>query len=294
MKKSISTGCALVLAVAAFASEPVRMTLFPAGTPSRTGLETTSEGLNAKGDFVRVSDPELLAFFPAPEAATGQAMLVVPGGGYGRICIAKATAVAEWLVGHGIAAFILKYRMPNGHPDAVLEDGEQAMRMIRDSAARWGIDPRNVGVIGTSAGGHLAAVLATRYTSEATRPDFVVLLYPALSMEYPNGRTRENLLGAGCDDETLRSRWSMSGQVHAGMPEVLLVLCDDDEVVPPENSIGFYAALKRHGVKAELHVFPRGGHGFWMQKRYEYGEETYPIIMRWIRQHKTINEQSQR
>ncbi len=293
MKKWISTGCALALTVVSGASEPVRIKLFPHGTPSRTGLEASTEGLNAKGDIIRVSDPELFAYFPAPEVATGQAMLVVPGGGYGRIRIAKATSAAEWLAEHGIAAFILKYRMPNGHPGVPQEDGEQAMRLIRDSAARWGIDTRNVGAIGFSAGGHLAAALATCHTDVA-RPDFVVLLYPALSMEFPNGRTRENLLGSGRDDEALRRRWSMSEQVHAGMPEVLLVLCDDDEVVPPQNSIGFYTALKRHGVKAEIHIFPRGGHGFWMQERYGYGEETYPIVMRWIKQHETINKQSQR
>lgn len=184
---------------------------------------------------------------------------------------------------------ILKYRMPNGHPGIPLEDGEQAMRVIRRNAAQWNIDPRSVGIIGFSAGGHFASTLITEYTSGETRPDFAVLVYPVVSMKYSSVRTRENLLGVRSEEEALRKRHSTSGQVHEGVPETMLLLCSDDKAVVPDNSIAFCRALIRRGVKAEMHIYPEGGHGFWMRERYKYGDETYPAVIRWIEQHKTTN-----
>lgn len=184
---------------------------------------------------------------------------------------------------------ILKYRMPNGHPGIPLEDGEQAMRVIRRNAAQWNIDPRSVGIIGFSAGGHFASTLITEYTSGETRPDFAVLVYPVVSMKYSSVRTRENLLGARSEEEALRKRRSTFGQVHEGMPEVMLLLCSDDKAVVPDNSIAFYRALNRRGVRAEMHIYPEGGHGFWMRERYKYADETYPAVIRWIERHKTTN-----
>ena len=216
--------------------------------------------------------------------------MICPGGGYAGLAILhEGEQFAKWLNGQGITAFVLKYRMPNGHPGIPLEDGEQAMRVIRRNAAQWGVDPHNVGIIGFSAGGHFASTLITEYTSEETRPDFAVLVYPVVSMNYSSVRTRENLLGARSEEEALRKRHSTFGQVHEGMPEVMLLLCNDDKAVVPDNSIAFYRALNRRGVKAEMHIYPEGGHGFWMRERYKYGEETYPAVIRWIEQHKTTN-----
>lgn len=155
MKTCLTTLCALLLAVAVSqAAEPLHVKLFPEGTPTKSGLEEQPEGVNDKGYYVGVSDPELLVYLPDPARATGQAMLVVPGGSYEKVCIThEGYKTAEWLNEHGIAAMILKYRMPNGHPGIPLEDGEQAMRVIRRNAAQWGVDPHNVGIIGFSAGG---------------------------------------------------------------------------------------------------------------------------------------------
>ena len=108
-------------------------------------------------------------------------------------------------------------------------------------------------------------------------------------MKYSSVRTRENLLGDRSEEEALRKRHSTSGQVHEGVPETMLLLCSDDKAVVPDNSIAFYRALIRRGVKAEMHIYPEGGHGFWMRERYKYGEETYPAVIRWIKQHKTTN-----
>ena len=226
MKTYLTTLCALLLAVAVSqAAEPLHVKLFPEGTPTKSGLEEQPEGVNDKGYYVGVSDPELLVYLPDPARATGQAMLVVPGGSYEKVCIThEGYKTAEWLNEHGIAAMILKYRMPNGHPGIPLEDGEQAMRVIRRNAAQWGVNPHNVGIIGFSAGGHFASTLITEYTNEETRPDFAVLVYPVVSMNYSSVRTRENLLGARSEEEALRKRHSTFGQVHEGMPEVMLLL----------------------------------------------------------------------
>ena len=184
MKKILTTLCAALLAVTVSqAAEPLHVKLFPEGTLTKNGLEEQPESITDKGYYVGVSDPELEVYLPDPARATGQAMLVVPGGSYEKVCVTyEGYKTAEWLNEHGIAAIILKYRMPNGRPGIPLEDGEQAMRVIRRNAAQWNIDPRNVGIIGFSAGGHFASTLITEYTSEETRPDFAVLVYPVVLM----------------------------------------------------------------------------------------------------------------
>lgn len=279
---------AAVLSATAEAAEPLRVKLYPESAPSQP--ETVDE----KGYITTVGAPELLVFLPAPERATGEAVLVVPGGGYGKICVPyEGYRTAEWLNEHGIAAMVLKYRLPNGRPETILEDGEQAMRTIRRNAARWGVDAENIGAMGFSAGGHFVSLLATSYADERTRPDYAVLVYPVISLELPTARSRENLLGAESEDPRLRAAYSTHERVRRGMPEVLLVLCDDDKTVDPQHSLRFYEALRRTGVRAELHIYPEGGHGFWMRDRYRYGAETYGTVLRWIRRHKT-NNQTQR
>ncbi len=290
MRKSIAALCAIVSWSAVSAAEPLRVKLFPEGAPTTNGLETTPETVDDRGYFRSVSDPELEVFLPDPAEATGQAVLVVPGGSYEKVCVTyEGYKTAEWLNGQGIAVAVLKYRMPNGHPETVSEDGAQAMRTIRRHAAQWHVDPGNIGIMGFSAGGHFVSTLITNYPDAETRPDFAVLVYPVISMRYSSARTRENLLGGKSEDAPSRETYSSERHVREGMPEVLLVLCDDDKTVVPEHSILFYRALKRHGVKAEMHIYPAGGHGFWMRDRYRYGEETYGTILRWIRQHDTNN-----
>ena len=289
MKRSLLLLAVLLAAGVAAAREPLRVPLFPDGAPSRNGLEGTPESINDKGYYVGVSDPELEVFLPDSAWATGRIVLVVPGGSYEKVCVTyEGYRTAEWLNGQGIAAAVLKYRMPNGHPDIPLEDGVQAMRVIRRDARAWGVDPQNVGIMGFSAGGHFVSTLLTEYPDAESRPDFGVLVYPVITMRYSSVRTRENLLGARSGDEFLRKRYSTCEQVHEGMPEVLLVLCDDDRAVVPENAIRFYRALKKQGVRAEMHIFPQGGHGFWMRERYRYGAETYPLILR--REHDKTNQ----
>ena len=286
MRRLLSIIVSLVTAIS-FAQQPVELPLWPDGAPNSSGL--TGEEQETRPHFVtNVTHPTLTVYHP--EKPNGMAIIMCPGGGYRGLGMdGEGYDMAPWFCGQGITYMVLKYRMPNGHPGIPLEDGEQAMRVIRRNAAQWGVDPHNVGIIGFSAGGHFASTLITEYTSEETRPDFAVLVYPVVSMNYSSVRTRENLLGARSEEEALRKRHSTFGQVHEGMPEVMLLLCNDDKAVVPDNSIAFYRALNRRGVKAEMHIYPEGGHGFWMRERYKYGDETYPAVIRWIERHRTNN-----
>lgn len=260
--------------------------LFPEGTPSSNGLEYMRERINSKGYFLNITNPELLVFLPEEGKATGEAMLVVPGGSYVRNCITReGYETAKLLNSNGIAAFVLKYRIPNGHPELPLEDGEQAMRLIREGADKWGINPNSVGVIGFSAGGHFAANLLTRCSSAESRPNFGVLVYPVISMKYSSVDTRENLLGKQHKDDELRKTYSLQNSVNKKTPPTMLVLTADDKAVNPDNSLLFFEALQENKVPCEMHIYPSGGHGFWFQKRYKYASETYSQIIRWVKEH---------
>ncbi|MBO5686357.1 MAG: VCBS repeat-containing protein [Alistipes sp.] len=269
--------------------QPIHVKLFPEGTPSKNGLESVPEGLNDRNYYINVSVPELEIYLPAKTKRPTQAMLVVPGGSYSKVCVThEGYKTAQWLNEKGIAAFVLKYRMPNGHPDIPLEDGERAMAIIRERAAEWNIDPTAVGIIGFSAGGHFVSNLITRYTDKKYRPDFAVLVYPVTTNRFENSNTGLNLLGeAGMKNQALRDKYDPTMQVHKDVPPALFVLCDDDKGVPPIHSLELYGEWKRVGVPAEMHIFPKGGHGFWMRDRYKYKAETYPMVMRWIEQFKT-------
>ena len=280
-KKLILAAWALLLAAAVPAQQKEEFRLWPeAGkyAPERLGAGFDRDN----APYVTLYRPE--GKKPAP------AVVVCPGGAYGGLAIGhEGYQVAEWFAARGFAAVVLKYTMPHGNYDLPRRDVQQAIELVRANAAGWGVDPARVGVIGFSAGGHLASTAATHFTCDANRPDFAVLVYPVVSMNYSSVRTRENLLGARSEEEALRKRHSTFGQVHEGMPEVMLLLCNDDKAVVPDNSIAFYRALNRRGVKAEMHIYPEGGHGFWMRERYKYGDETYPAVIRWIERHRTNN-----
>ena len=280
-RKLILAAWALLFAAAVPAQQKEEFRLWPeAGkyAPERLGAGFDRDN----APYVTLYRPE--GKKPAP------AVVVCPGGAYGGLAIGhEGYQVAEWFAARGFAAVVLKYTMPHGNYDLPRRDVQQAIELVRANAAGWGADPARVGVIGFSAGGHLASTAATHFTCDANRPDFAVLVYPVVSMNYSSVRTRENLLGARSEEEALRKRHSTFGQVHEGMPEVMLLLCNDDKAVVPDNSIAFYRALNRRGVKAEMHIYPEGGHGFWMRERYKYGDETYPAVIRWIERHRTNN-----
>ena len=247
--------------------------------PGREDIPVAEE-IDAKGYIYGKIKPELLVY--RPEKPSGAAMLIVPGGGYEKNCITfEGYKTADWLRANGVTAFILKYRLPEGHPEYTLEDGEAAMRLIRDKADVFNIDPGRVGVIGFSAGGHFCSTLLTKYSSVRTRPDWGVLVYPVISSEYGNAGTHRRLLGERLEQDG--PLWTSSKNVHSSMPPVMIVACEDDKAVPVAQVKAFYEAMVAAGGQAQLHIYPKGGHGFWMRDRYAFKQETYPMILNWIK-----------
>ncbi|MGA9588393.1 MAG: alpha/beta hydrolase [Salegentibacter sp.] len=237
--------------------------------------ELNSEGV--VNSLSKVTTPTLSVFLPQQEKATGTAVIICPGGGYSHLAINKeGFKVAEWLNSLGVTAFVLKYRLPSDEimenkTIGPLQDAQRALRMVRRNAKKWNIDPSKIGIMGFSAGGHLAAMLSTHYDqsvyevkdSISARPDFSILLYPVASLqdEITHKGSQENLLGKDASQAT-KDKYSNELQVDENTPMAFLVHAADDGAVPVENSIRYFLALKKHNVQAELHVFEKGGHGF--------------------------------
>lgn len=265
---------ALVAVIDASAGEPIR--IWPEGVPGRKadgGAEYDKDGRT-----YNVQDPSLTCYAPEPGKANGCAIILCPGGGYVRLAIGhEGGDLARWLRDLGVTAFVLKYRMKEyGHP-APLQDVLRAVRLVRSRASEFGIDPQRIGLLGGSAGGHLAASAGTLFdhpagrtgaTLDATsgRPDFLVLLYPVISMEpdIVHRGSRNALLGPEPKPELLRLM-SLEHQVTARTPPTFLMHTQEDTSVVAENSIRFHQALVRAGVPAELHVYHRGPHGVGMR-----------------------------
>ena len=259
--------------------------LWPAAAPGSEALTLTEIIEERSPDTAAFRDraihaiarPRMTVF--TPERPTGVAVLLAPGGGYQRVVWDKeGVEVAHWLTSLGITACLLVYRLPGeGHErgfDVPLQDAQRAMRLIRQRAVEWGLDAGRVGAMGFSAGGHVIASLATGFARQvyapcdaadeiSARPDFVMLGYPVISMnaEITHPVSCQKLLGKHADAAMLKA-FSCDECVTAETPESFIFLPDDDASVSPENSIRYYLALHRAGVKAELHVFRDGGHGF--------------------------------
>ncbi|WNC69170.1 alpha/beta hydrolase [Thalassotalea nanhaiensis] len=227
-----------------------------------------------------VQSATIEVYLPSNKNANSMAVLILPGGGYNSVSYDwEGTDYAKWFNSQGIAAFVLKYRMPQAESvltshKAPIQDAQRAIRYIRHNALKFNVDKNKVGVIGSSAGGHLASTLATHFTSsyyqakdaidnENVRPDFLMLIYPIVSMK--NGVThqgsRNKLLGKQPSFELIQ-RFSNETRVTENTPPTFIIHSGNDKAVPVENSIRMYQALVKHQVEATLHVFPDGGHGY--------------------------------
>ncbi|WP_321477442.1 alpha/beta hydrolase [uncultured Paludibaculum sp.] len=243
-----------LLCATAFAQAPKTELLWPDGAPGALGTED-------------VDKPSLTAYL-APNA-NGAAVLVCPGGGYAHLSMEKeGSDIANWFNSFGVSAFVLKYRLgPRYHHPAMIDDARRGITIIRTRAKEFGVDPNKIGVMGFSAGGHLAATLSTHFR-DGERPDFSMLVYPVISFttRYTHSGSMFNLLG-NPPDPTLT--WDLSNElkVTAQTPPTFLFHTSGDTTVPAENSILYYMALRSAGVPAELHIYQNGPHGVGLAKQ---------------------------
>lgn len=269
--------CALMLFSAAIArAQEKPMLLYSDGVPNAKPTPKTYVEKIDKDWITKVSIPTITPYFPAKGTANGTAIVVYPGGAYAGLASAhEGRAIGEAFASFGVTAFVVKYRLPS---DSImvdktigpLQDAQQAVITVRRNAAKWGINPNKIGIIGFSAGGHLASTEGTHFNKVlvedkdniSARPDFMMLIYPVISFgPMAHVGSRENLVGK-TPSEDLVNLYSNEKQVTANTPPTFLIHAQDDDVVPVENSLMFYEACLKAKVKAEMHLFEEGGHGF--------------------------------
>ena len=235
--------------------------LWPGGAPGALGNDP-------------VDIPTLTPYLPPKDKMTGAAIIICPGGGYGHLADHEGRPVAEWLNTLGVTAFVLKYRLgPRYHHPAPMQDAARAIRIVRARAAEWGLDPQRIGILGFSAGGHLAATAGTHFDSGkpdsqdviervSSKPNLMILIYPVITMrDMTHAGSKKNLLGDQPSPQ-LVALLSNEEQVTKETPPTFLVHTMNDAAVPVENSLLFVSALRKAGVPFELHLYERGPHGF--------------------------------
>jgi acetyl esterase/lipase len=247
----------------------------------------------------KVSNPSLYIFLPPADKATGAAVLICPGGGYGFLALGhEGFDIAKWLNDNGIAGIVLKYRLPSDlimkdKSIGPLQDAQEAIRTIRRHASEWKIDRNKIGVIGFSAGGHLAATLATHYDERvypvadktSARPDFSILIYPVISFDsaFTHRGSRKNLIGNDPPEEEVR-HFSNELQITDKTPPAFLVHSENDSVVPAKNSIVYFEGLQKFKIESELHLFQKGGHGYGLSVG-KGTQSAWPVLcIQWLKE----------
>ena len=249
-----------------------------------TGLQVSAQSTPKPFD---IEQPSLRVFLPAPELATGRAVVACPGGGYSGLAVNhEGYDWAPYFNKQGIALIVLKYRMPKGDRTLPISDAEAAMKMVRDSADVWNLNPNDIGIMGSSAGGHLASTIAT-HAPEALRPNFQILFYPVITMDksFTHMGSHDNLLGKDASAD-LEKEFSNEKQVTKETPRAFIVYSDDDKVVPPANGVNYYLALNKKGVPSVLHIHPTGGHGWGIREDFLYKSEMQNELTSWLRSFK--------
>ena len=276
------------------AQETIR--LYPGSVPnSKVSGNGRDDTVDSIGLIRKVINPTLQVFLPEKEKSSGTAIIICPGGGYSLLVYqGEGITTAKKLAAHGIAAFVLKYRLPD---DAImlnksigpLQDAQQAVKVVRENAARYGIDVHKVGIMGFSAGGHLASTEATHFDKSYIendngtnlRPDFQILVYPVISMQdsLTHKDSRRKLLGDNPSQEKI-NEFSNEMHVDENSPPAYITHAGDDNLVDVDNSIFYFEQLRHHHVPAELHIYQKGGHGFvfrhkgWMIPLFQWMEES--------------------
>lgn len=245
------------------------------------------------GMFRGVTIPTLEIFLPEKEKATGTAVVICPGGGYSVVVYqGEGISTAKELAKNGIAAFVLKYRLPDDSTmidkkTGPLQDVQQAIKLVRENASKWGINPSKVGIMGFSAGGHLASTGATHFKTAliensnqtSLRPDFQILVYPVISMQdnLTHSDSRTKLLGNN-PSKDVKDEFSGEWKADENTPPAYITHAADDKLVDVDNSIQYFEKLRKHNVPVEMHIYPKGGHGFIFRQ-----EDWMEPLLKWIR-----------
>ncbi len=285
---SVLTGWSLTLSVVANAQEIIP--LYAGAVPNSKASDVQESGRES-GVLKGITKPTLAYFKPAPDKASGAAVIIIPGGGYGVVVYqGEGINIAKSMAEKGVAAFVLKYRLPSDAimPDkkiGPLQDAQQAIKLVREGAGKWGIDVGKIGIMGFSAGGHLASTAATHFeksyvnnpANTSLRPDFQILVYPVISMRdsLTHGGSHDNLLGKNASREDVQL-FSNKLQVRTNTPPTYLTHAADDKLVDVDNSIRYFETLRHQKVPVEMHIYPKGDHGFifrhpgWMEPLFEW------------------------
>lgn len=241
-------------------------------------------GASATGRVLTMQDLDCTVYLPNPNIANGKAIVILPGGGYSHHAMDhEGHDWAPFFNEQGIAVAVLKYRLPNGDRTIPMNDVKKAIRTMRDSAENWKLNPASIGIMGSSAGGHLASTVAT-HSNGVEKPDFQILFYPVVSLDpaITHAGTRTGFLGKspilGDQEE-----YSNANVVDATTPPAIIFHSNDDKAVNPLNAIGYYTALLNAGVPAALHIYPVGGHGWGYRESFPYHQQVLDELRAWLK-----------
>lgn len=272
-----------------FSQEEIK--LYPNG-PTESNELKTEEKWRDKDFLLDISEPRMYAYPASKENNCGTAVLICPGGGYSGVSAVKEGAeIAKWFNELGVSAFVLYYRMPNGHHEIPLKDAQTALSIIHKRSREWKINKKKIGIMGFSAGGHLASTVGTHFKTKAERPAFMLLAYPVVTMnkDLTHKGSRDNLLGKNPSDELVKL-YSNELQVNKQTPPTFIIHARDDGAVPIANSENLLEALQKNKVPAKLVTYDEGGHGFGMRKK-GIPVENWPQKMKsWLTERKLISK----
>ena len=270
LRKTLLTAALAALALPLAAQQSFNVNLWPDGAPNSNGNPADTA--------------KVWVYLPEKATATGRAVVICPGGGYSHLAMNhEGHDWAPFFNNMGIAAIVLKYRMPEGNHEVPVADAEEAMRLVRRNAKNWNIDPADIGIMGSSAGGHLASTVATHATGDAM-PAFQILFYPVITMmpDITHKGSHDNFLGHK-PKKRLQQEYSNDLHISRVTPRAFIALSDDDQSVLPANGVNYYVELYRHDVPASLHVYPKGGHGWGNRDSFVYHNEMQLELKAWLR-----------
>lgn len=271
--KRLNIFIVFMLMATTLASAQQVINLWPNGAPNSNGDDSDKA--------------ELTVLLPDAKKATGRAIVCCPGGAYSHLAMQHEGTDWQWFFNNqGIALFVLKYRMPRGNYQVPISDAEEAIRVVRRNAKEWNINPNDVGIMGFSAGGHLASTIATHSKGEV-KPDFQILFYPVITMVsgFTHKGSHDNFLGKDLskkEQKRLEQEFSNDMQVTRATPRAFIALSDDDHGVLPSNGVNYYVECFRHDVPASLHVYPTGGHGWGYRESFPYHMEMLLELKAWL------------